>query len=53
MRFYREQKKVLVTGGCGFLCSHLVDKLIERGDYVIALDNLFTGSQENTLEEGL
>ncbi len=49
MRFYREQKKVLVTGGCGFLGSHLVDKLIERGDYVIALDNLFTGSRENTL----
>lgn len=50
MRFYREQKKVLVTGGCGFLGSHLVDKLIERGDYVIALDNLFTGSRENTLQ---
>ena len=49
MRSYREQKKVLVTGGCGFLGSHLVDKLIERGDYVIALDNLFTGSRENTL----
>jgi len=50
MRFYREQKKVLVTGGCGFLGSHLVDKLIDRGDYVIALDNLFTGSRENTLQ---
>jgi UDP-glucuronate decarboxylase len=50
MRFYREQKKVLVTGGCGFLGSHLVDKLIERGDYVIAVDNLFTGSRENTLQ---
>lgn len=49
MKFYHEQKKVLVTGGCGFLGSHLVDKLIERGDYVIALDNLFTGSRENTL----
>ncbi len=48
MRFHNEQKKVLVTGGCGFLGSHLVDKLIERGNYVIALDNLFTGSRKNT-----
>ncbi|MBN4053918.1 SDR family oxidoreductase [Haliea sp. AH-315-K21] len=50
MRVYGVQKKVLVTGGCGFLGSHLVDKLIERGDYVIAVDNLYTGSRQNTLQ---
>lgn len=40
-------KKVLVTGGAGFLGSHLCDKLIARGYYVICLDNLFTGNIDN------
>ena len=38
---------VLVTGGAGFLGSHLCDRLIERGDNVICVDNFFTGSKEN------
>lgn len=38
---------VLVTGGAGFLGSHLCDRLIERGDEVICVDNFFTGSREN------
>lgn len=38
---------VLVTGGAGFLGSHLCDRLIERGDEVICVDNFFTGSKEN------
>jgi UDP-glucuronate decarboxylase len=38
---------VLVTGGAGFLGSHLCDRLIERGDEVICIDNFFTGSKEN------
>jgi UDP-glucuronate decarboxylase len=38
---------VLVTGGAGFLGSHLCDRLIERGDDVICVDNFFTGSKEN------
>lgn len=38
---------VLVTGGAGFLGSHLCDRLIERGDDVICLDNFFTGSKDN------
>ena len=38
---------VLVTGGAGFIGSHLCDKLIERGHRVVALDNLSTGSHEN------
>ena len=40
-------KTVLVTGGAGFLGSHLCDRLIERGDEVICLDNFFTGHKEN------
>lgn len=39
--------KILVTGGAGFLGSHLIDRLIERGDEVICLDSLFTGSKDN------
>lgn len=39
--------RYLVTGGAGFLGSHLCDKLIARGDEVICLDNLFTGQKSN------
>ncbi len=40
-------KKILVTGGAGFLGSHLCDRLIEQGHEIICLDSLFTGSQKN------
>lgn len=40
-------KRVLVTGGAGFLGSHLCDRLIEEGNDVICVDNLFTGSKDN------
>ncbi|MBP2627633.1 MAG: UDP-glucuronate decarboxylase [Firmicutes bacterium] len=40
-------KRVLVTGGAGFIGSHLCKKLLEEGQKVICLDNYFTGSQEN------
>ena len=40
-------KRILVTGGAGFLGSHLCDALIARGDFVICLDNLYTGSKNN------
>jgi UDP-glucuronate decarboxylase len=40
-------KRILVTGGAGFLGSHLLDRLIEQGHDVICLDNLFTGQKEN------
>lgn len=39
--------KVVVTGGAGFLGSHLCDKLIEREDQVLCVDNLLTGSLDN------
>ncbi len=38
---------ILVTGGAGFLGSHLCDRLVERGDEVICVDNFFTGREEN------
>jgi UDP-glucuronate decarboxylase len=40
-------KRVLVTGGAGFVGSHLCDRLIRDGHTVTCLDNLFTGSREN------
>ena len=47
MRNYEARQRVLVTGGAGFLGSHLIDRLLERGDEVICVDNLFTGSKRN------
>ena len=40
-------KRILVTGGAGFIGSHLCKKLLEEGNYVICLDNFFTGSMDN------
>ena len=42
-----EAKKVLVAGGAGFLGSHLCERLLERGDEVVCVDNLLTGSLRN------
>jgi UDP-glucuronate decarboxylase len=47
MRNYGERNRVLVTGGAGFLGSHLIDRLLARGDEVICVDNLFTGTKRN------
>jgi UDP-glucuronate decarboxylase len=41
------RRRVLVTGGAGFLGSHLIDRLLERGDEVLCVDNLFTGDKRN------
>lgn len=41
------RKRILVTGGAGFLGSHLCDRLVDRGDEVICLDNFYTGSKDN------
>ena len=40
-------KKILITGGAGFLGSHLTERLLERGDEVLVVDNFFTGSKQN------
>lgn len=42
-----KQKNILVTGGAGFIGSHLCKALLDLGHYVICLDNLFTGSRDN------
>jgi len=42
-----EHRTIIVTGGAGFIGSHLVDALIERGDRVVVIDNLSTGKKEN------
>ena len=43
-------KKILVTGGAGFVGSHLCKRLLEEGNEVICLDNFFTGNKDNILE---
>ncbi|XP_022741307.1 UDP-glucuronic acid decarboxylase 2-like isoform X2 [Durio zibethinus] len=43
----RKNLRIVVTGGAGFVGSHLVDRLIGRGDSVIVVDNFFTGRKEN------
>ncbi|MBQ9438174.1 MAG: GDP-mannose 4,6-dehydratase, partial [Lachnospiraceae bacterium] len=43
-------KRILVTGGAGFIGSHLCRKLVEWGDDVICVDNYFTGTKENVWE---
>lgn len=40
-------KRIIVTGGAGFVGSHLVDRLLAEGNHVIAVDNLLTGSKNN------
>jgi UDP-glucuronate decarboxylase len=41
------QNRVLVTGGAGFLGSHLCERLLDRGDEVLCVDNFYTGSRRN------
>ncbi|KAF8387862.1 hypothetical protein HHK36_026524 [Tetracentron sinense] len=45
----RKGLRIVVTGGAGFVGSHLVDRLIGRGDSVIVVDNFFTGRKENVM----
>lgn len=47
MRQFETRRRILVTGGAGFLGSHLIDRLLARGDEVVCADNLFTGSKRN------
>ena len=46
-RHYESTRRVLVTGGAGFLGSHLCDRLLAAGHEVVCADNLFTGSKRN------
>jgi len=48
-RDYSNRKRVLVTGGAGFLGSHLCDRLIADGHEVLCVDNFFTGTRQNIL----
>ena len=40
-------KRILLTGGAGFIGSHLCERLLEKGNEVVCLDNFFTGSKDN------
>src|SRR5882672_4130762 len=46
-RTYGSRKRILVTGGAGFLGSHLIDRLLSDGHEVLCVDNLFTGTKRN------
>lgn len=46
-RLYDSRKRILVTGGAGFVGSHLIDRLLGQGHEVICADNLFTGAKRN------
>ncbi|TIV01527.1 MAG: SDR family oxidoreductase [Mesorhizobium sp.] len=46
-RIYESRKRVLVTGGAGFLGSHLIDRLLSDGHEILCVDNLFTGTKYN------
>ena len=41
------QQRIVVTGGSGFLGSHLCDRLVKQGSEVICIDNFFTGARRN------
>lgn len=47
MRKYNASRQVLVTGGAGFLGSHLCERLLEQGHEVLCVDNFFTGTRRN------
>lgn len=46
-RSYNTHKRVMVTGGAGFLGSHLMDRLLAQGHEVLCVDNFFTGTRKN------
>jgi len=46
-QLYESRKRILVTGGAGFIGSHLIDRLLAQGHEVLCLDNLFTGNKRN------
>lgn len=46
---FMTSKSILVTGGAGFLGSHLCERLLDRGHHVLCVDNFFTGTRDNVL----
>lgn len=42
-----DKKRIVVTGGAGFIGSHLCERLLEQGNDVVCVDNLFTGRKDN------
>lgn len=46
-RIYETRKRILVTGGAGFIGSHLIDRLLDQGHEILCADNLFTGTKRN------
>lgn len=44
---YHNKKRILITGGAGFLGSHLCERLVSKGNEVICIDNCFTGTRKN------
>lgn len=47
VRLFDSRKRILVTGGAGFIGSHLLDRLLAQGHEVLCVDNLFTGTKRN------
>ena len=47
MQNYNRNQKILITGGAGFLGSHLTEKLLNEGNEVLVVDNFFTGTKQN------
>ena len=45
-----KNKKILVTGGAGFIGSNLIEVLLQKGNKVVCLDNFSTGKKENILD---
>ena len=50
MKLSSDGKNILVTGGAGFIGSHLCERLHKEGNYVTSIDNYFTGSKDNHIE---
>lgn len=46
-RLYDSRKRILITGGAGFIGSHLIDRLLAQGHEILCADNLFTGTKRN------
>jgi len=47
MQNYNQKNKIVITGGSGFLGSHLTEKLLKEGSEVLVVDNFFTGTKQN------